>query len=209
MPLPWPGGRPPVIRRFANGRTGARAGERAAFSQGLPRRKLPAMAESRRVWTGARGWAGDFAFSAIAGLCLGMIGPFGTYLNAPLPFRAFYWIGLFAIGTLFYGPAIRGAATLAGRWRIAGVVWLVLFIAAASAPMSLVSATVATWTWPQLKAMRPIEWYGQSFATSLPLVLVYGALTRRLLPLGPRPAAKDGPLRVLPEGLARRLVCLQ
>jgi hypothetical protein len=171
------------------------------------------MSESRRLWFGVRGWAGDLAFSLAAGLCLGLIGPFGTFV-APLPFRLVYWAGLFCIGAALYGPALRAAVGLDGRWRVPGVAWLALLVVAASVPMSVISAAAATRVWPELKAMTQLAWFSQAAAVSVPLVVTYGVLTRRMWPLarGSGPGVEaSGPTRVarLPERLARNVLCLQ
>jgi hypothetical protein len=166
------------------------------------------MAESATVWRGARGWGVDLAFAVAVGLCFGLIGPFGTFVEARLAFRLVYWPALFAVGALIYGLAIRAAVALDGRWRLPGVAWLLLLTAAASVPMSLVAYAVATHFWPVLKAIGPLGWYSQSAAVSIPLVGVYATLTRRLLPLRPPPLQ---PVRAsqIPDRLMRGVICLQ
>lgn len=161
-------------------------------------------------WTGWRGWARDLAFATSVGLCLGLIGPFGTYLS-PLPFRLVYWTGLLWVGMTFYGLAIRAAVWADRRSRFPAALWLVAFSIVASVPMSVISSLVATYFWPPLKAMGAWEWYGQSLALSLPLEMVWGVLSRRMAPFvrpAPEQAATDPPGR-LPERLTRGLVCLQ
>src|ERR1700722_14431100 len=69
---------------------------------------MPPMAALSQQWTGWRGWARDWAFATAVGLCLGLIGPFATYLS-PLPFRLVYWTALLWAGMTFYGLAIRVA----------------------------------------------------------------------------------------------------
>jgi hypothetical protein len=172
------------------------------------------MAESEHRWTGWRGWAGDCAFAVAVGLCLGAVGPFGTYVSSPLGFRLVYWSALFLVGVPLYGSAIRAAVALDGRWRIPGALWLLGFCIAASAPTSLISATVATRVWPFLRAMTAWGWFTQSVSLSVPLVVTYGVLSRRLAPFAKRPPAgtvTGGPVRLqrLPERLTRGLVCLQ
>jgi hypothetical protein len=166
------------------------------------------MADSANGWRGARGWGLDLAFAVAVGFCFGLIGPFGTFVEAPLPFRLVYWTALFAVGALIYGLAIRAALALGGRWRIPSIGWLLLLTALASAPMSLISYAVATHFWPALEAMSPFGWYSQSAAVSIPLVGVYGALTRRLWPLR-RPLRHAQGAGRLPDPLKRGVICLQ
>jgi hypothetical protein len=172
------------------------------------------MAESDHRWTGWRGWAGDCAFAVAVGLCLGAVGPFGTYVGASLSFRLLYWAALFLVGVPIYGLAIRAAVWLDGRWRIPGAVWLLAFCVIGAAPMSLISAAAATRAWPFLRTMNAWTWFAQSMSLSTPLVVAYGVLSRRLWPFARRPAAGigvSGPVRLqrLPERLTRGLVCLQ
>jgi hypothetical protein len=172
------------------------------------------MAESDPGWSSVRGWAADCAFAAAAGLCLGAIGPFGTYVSSPLAFRLLYWSSLFLSGVPIFGVAVRGAVALDGRWRIPGAVWLLVFCVAGAAPMSLISAAVATRVWPFLRAMTAWDWFAQSVSLSTPLVVTYGVLSRRLAPFARRGAAATpagGPARLqrLPDRLVRGLICLQ
>ncbi|HEX3408362.1 MAG TPA: LytTR family DNA-binding domain-containing protein [Caulobacteraceae bacterium] len=161
-------------------------------------------------WTGWRGWTRDLAFAAAVGLCLGLIGPFGTYLS-PLPFRLVYWTGLLCAGMPLYGLAIRAALWSGRRSGVPAAVWLLAFSFVGSAPMSALSAVVATHFWPPLKVITALEWYGQSLALSLPLVMVWGVLTRRMAPFARPTPQKEDTVRPgeLPERLTRGLICLQ
>jgi hypothetical protein len=158
-------------------------------------------------WTGWRGWARDFAFATAVGVCMGLIGPFGTYLTA-LPFRVPYWVGILWIGMAIFGLTIRLALWAARRTPIPAALWLLATIVVASAPMSLVSAVIATHFWPDLARLSRLEWYGQSAALSTPLVMGWGMFSRRMAPFARRPGAET-PLGRLPERLTRGLVCLQ
>ena len=171
---------------------------------------MPPMAALPQQWTGWRGWARDWAFATAVGLCLGLIGPFATYLS-PLPFRLVYWTVLLWVGMSFYGLAIRAALWAAGRGRVPAALWLAAFSLVASGPMSALSSVVATHFWPYLKAMSVLGWYGQSVALSLPLVMTWGVLSRRMAPFARRPTEPAGaePPGTLPERLTRGLICLQ
>jgi hypothetical protein len=162
-------------------------------------------------WTGWRGWAHDLAFVTAAGVCLGLVGPFGTYIS-PLANRLVYWVGLFWVGLLFYGPAIRAAVWAGRRSRAPGAIWLLLFVLVASVPMSVVASAVATRVWPQLKSMTPLAWYGQSVALSIPLAMLYGLITRGIAPFTRTETSPQTPGALagrLPDRLVRGLVCLQ
>jgi hypothetical protein len=170
------------------------------------------MGETRGRWDGWRGWALDLAFATALGGCLGLIGPFGTFVEAGPAFRIVYWIGVLWIGLAIYGLAIRAAVRLDGRWRVPGAAWLLLLILVASVPMSLIASQIASRLWPPLRAMSAFGWYSQSAALSTPVVMIWGVLTRRLAPFGRGGAPSEAgptPIAALPDRLRRAVVCLQ
>ena len=66
-----------------------------------------AMGLLNRDWIGAQGWARDLGFAAVLGVVLGLIGPFGTFVQAGPALRLAYWIGLALTVSPIYGLAIR------------------------------------------------------------------------------------------------------
>src|ERR1700760_201588 len=101
------------------------------------------MGKAGELWIGWRGWGRDFGFAAVLGALLGLIGPFGTFVQAGPALRLAYWIGLSLAVTPIYGLAIRGAQTLDGRWRLPGAAWMGGLSLVAAAPVALISAYVA------------------------------------------------------------------
>lgn len=117
-----------------------------------------------------RYWAIDLAVATVAGLFLGLIGPFGSYLNGPLWQTVAFQMCCFWIGTLIFGSVIR----LLLRFALP-TVWLVIVVivvvALITLPFSMVVARLGTWIWPFLGRNGMAEWYVQGLITAEPVVL--------------------------------------
>ncbi len=168
------------------------------------------MGASSEIWIGWRGWTRDLAFAAVLGTALGLIGPFGTFVQAGPALRLTYWIGLSLAVAPIYGLGLRAASALDGRWRLPGLVWMVGLSLVAAVPVALISSTAATAVWPFLRAMPPLGWLAQSAAVSLLIVAPYGVASRRLAPF----AATQAPAHTSLEPPAilkgrRDLICLR
>ena len=125
-----------------------------------------------------RHWAVDLAIATAGGLFLGLIGPFGSYLNGPLWQRAAFQIACFWMGMLIFGTAIRLLLRFAmpTRWMVAAVM---LVVALVTLPFSLVIARLAQWIWPFLAGIGPVEWYLQALITAEPVALGLTFLIKR------------------------------
>jgi hypothetical protein len=85
--------REPANRRYSNGMTAPMT--------------APMAGKAEPLLGTAREWAIDFAVAAAIGLFVGVIGPYGSYLNgAPGP-RIFHFIVCFCVGTLIFGVLQR------------------------------------------------------------------------------------------------------
>jgi hypothetical protein len=119
----------------------------------------------------AREWAIDFAVAAAIGLFVGVIGPYGSYLNgAPGP-RIFHFIVCFCVGTLIFGVLQR--LTVAGAERLKMPVWpaIVVALLVGCVPLALFIGWLATTLWPFLRdRITPLEWYGQCVFLSGPVL---------------------------------------
>lgn len=168
------------------------------------------MGASSDRWTGLSGWARDFVFAAVLGVVLGLIGPFGTFVQAGPALRLAYWIGLALAVTPIYGVAFRGAVVLERRFNLPGTIWMAVLAIAAAGPVALISSLAATSIWPFLRAMTPLGWLAQALAVSVFIATPYGVLSRRLSPLGPArapiPTASAEPATLKGR---RDLICLR
>lgn len=138
------------------------------------------------------------AYVAIGGL-LGLIGPFGTYLNdGGLPTRLLYWVATSLISWLAFGWLLRAGAPYArriGRRAMTSVVVIV-----ATLPLSFGIHGFALLVWPRLPRIGWLEFYGQALVVSAIYLVAY-----LLLPAA-RPVARAS---AVPPRLGREVLCLQ
>ncbi len=133
----------------------------------------------------ARDWAIDFAVAATLGLFVGVLGPYGSYLNGAPGQRIFHFIVCFCVGTLIFGVLQRLA--VAGAERLRMPVWPAILAALliGCVPLALFISWLATTLWPFLRGrIGPLEWYGQCVFLSGPVltfVIVRRALKARPL----------------------------
>jgi hypothetical protein len=157
--------REPANRRYSNGMT------------------APMTTKAEPLLGTARDWAIDFAVAATIGLFVGVIGPYGSYLNGAPGLRIFHFVVCFCVGTLIFGVLQRLAVAVAERVRIP--VWPVIIVAllVGCIPLALFINWLAITLWPFLRGrIAPLEWYGQCVFLSGPIltfVIVRRALKAR------------------------------
>jgi len=142
---------------------------------------------------------GMVAVYAAMGWFLGLIGPFGTYLNDGGPAtRILYWIGTSLLSCLTFDLLLRMTAPhvrALPRWLM--VLTTVLL---GTLPLSFVIHAIAILIWPQLIRIGWLQWYGQT--------LLAGTLyTVAKLFLAPRRPARQA--ETAPPRLGRDILCLQ
>lgn len=151
-----------------------------------------------------------FAVATVIGATLGVIGPFGSYLNGSLWIRIAYWIASLWVGWLAFGVSVP----LVERWaRGRGVpvwIWAPPAVAALAVPPALVSRLLALRLWPVVEQVGWLEWYGQCLVVSA--LITAGVLWRERLqrsaPTATPPLSAD-PRDRLPPRLGRTVLCLQ
>jgi hypothetical protein len=119
----------------------------------------------------ARDWAVDFAVAIAVGLFVGVIGPYGSYLNGGPGPRVFHFIVCFCVGTAIFGVLQRLAVAGAERWRLP--VWPAIGVAllVGCVPLALFIDWLATTLWPFLRGrISLLEWYGQCLFLSGPIL---------------------------------------
>jgi LytTr DNA-binding domain len=117
-----------------------------------------------------RDWAIDLAVASVCAIFLGLIGPFGSYLNGPAWQRVVFQLACFWPGILLFGSLIR--VVLRHRLKPA-MTWIsiVLGVAILNAPFQIWVESIAVSIWPFLKSLRPLDWYMQGLIIALPVVL--------------------------------------
>jgi LytTr DNA-binding domain-containing protein len=128
-----------------------------------------------------RDWAVDLAIATVCAIFLGLIGPFGSYLNGPAWQRLAFQLGSFWPGILLYGSLIR--VVLRFRLRPA-MTWtaIVLGVAILTVPFQAWTASIGVSMWPFLRTMQgPLDWYLQGMIITLPVVLGFTLLIQARL----------------------------
>lgn len=151
-------------------------------------------------------WRRRLSLATGIGLLLGLIGPFGSYLNDNAPARMAYWTGMTWAGTVIHSLAVAAALDLAERRRLPRALAVAGGVILASAPLAALSALAGHLVWPRYTGdLTPLDWYGQTLLPSA--VLVAGLLwleARRAPPAASAQAPGD-----LPARLRDRVLCLQ
>lgn len=155
----------------------------------------------------ARSVAAGFVASTALGVLLGVIGPFGSYMNGGLPERLGYWVMSLWCGWILFGLIVPWVARTAIRRRIPFWLWAPPLVALLTVPATVLSRLLARTVWPGTGGVPWLEWYGQSLVIALiATVLVLWWIRRGL-------AGKDAdsadPRDRLPPGLGRDILCLQ
>lgn len=159
-----------------------------------------------------RDWAIELTVAAVAGVFLGLVGPFGSYYNDAVLPRVAYWMATFLMSSVAYGLLIRWTLPRAQAAGVPWWAWLPALVVLASVPMAVASRLIAISIWPFLTKIGWLEWYGQSL-----LITLFYATGYMLLRVGGRrrsapAAATDGEapfLRRMPARLGREVLCLQ
>jgi LytTr DNA-binding domain len=127
-----------------------------------------------------RDWAVDLAIGTVCAVFLGLIGPFGSYLNGPVWQRVAFQLANFWPGILLYGSLIR--IVLRFRLRPA-MTWtaIVLGVAILTVPFQIWTASIGVSIWPFLRRLDPLDWYLQGLITALPVVLGFTLLIQARL----------------------------
>ncbi len=173
--------------------------------------------ETKGLFGDRREWARDLAIAAAAGLFLGLVGPFGSYLNRSRLAVLGYWIGALLLGAILFGVTLRPAVRLAPRLGVPPLAALAAAALLVAIPLSLICHAVAVALWPApIGRIGLLAWYGQTLIISAPLALGYGMGAGRA---APPPAATEPPaqepgttsdlLSRLPLPLGRELLALQ
>jgi hypothetical protein len=177
--------------------------------RGRANRRYRSVMSRWRTWL--RDWAADLALATAGGAFLGLIGPFGSYMNGPAWQRVFFQVVCFWAGILIFGTIIR---ILTARrlkpltfWSLLGLSILII-----DAPFSYVVSRFAEVVWPYLHFPPGPEWYWQALITSTPVVIGYVFLHRRRA-RQERLAQEAGAAAPSHEGLLgtdpARVLCLQ
>lgn len=163
------------------------------------------------VWRGARL---GLAVATGLGVLLGLVGPFGSYMNGAAPARILYWVVSLWAGWALFGLTLPLLARAAERRGLSPWLWAPPAVFLLAAPMTLISRGLAQIIWGRTFEVGVLEWFGQSLIVSavatgavLWLMSRPSARTEKSEP-GPTPLSAD-PRDRLPGRLGREVLCLQ
>lgn len=158
----------PTFREWANwlasGRTGCYPG---AMTRLVGTLKWPRSGRSR-----------ELIVVLLAGVYLGLLGPFGNYLVGDPPTRIVYWTASLLAGSLMLSAAYGACRAVARPVRLAPWLCWGLAVVAAAALAALLSNAVAVRLWPQVGYVAGTTWFFQVLITFVPLAFVKGFLQR-------------------------------
>ena len=159
--------------------------------------------------------------ATLVGIFLGIVGPFGSYLNGSAVTRIAYWVLSMWLGVAFYGSAFVLARPLAARSGIPLWIAGAFLVMAASLPQSLATSALALYFWPDLArlSLSQLDWFMQVLLLAGPVTLGYAYWTGLLSPSrAPRPmpayAPGDDPdegsglFALLPPRLGTDIICM-
>lgn len=120
---------------------------------------------------GAETWARWLSWATVAGILLGVAGPFGSYFNGGAVARIAFWTGLLWAGTAVLGLTVAPAVRLSAGRRLPVPFVAAVATLAACAPLAVVVAVISRAAWGRHTAeMTPLDWYAQTLFVSAPLV---------------------------------------
>lgn len=118
-------------------------------------------------------WSRYFAVSTAAGLFFGLVGPFGSYLNGPVPVRMAYWLVALWMGTAMFGFAQPPMNRLARKLGINPYLMAGALTLLGAIPLAVASRLVAIALWPGLIGAVPHSaWFAQTLLISAVLAVV-------------------------------------
>lgn len=149
-----------------------------------------------------------FGLATGLGVVLGVIGPFGSYLNDGLPARIAYWTANLWAGWLLFGVAMSGLMRAAERRRWPMWAWIVPAVMILAVIPAVTSRLLAVRVWPVTQQVGLMEWYGQCLLISAIAAAVSLWVSSAL---GQRAASAQAadPRDRLPPTLGREVMCLQ
>lgn len=160
-----------------------------------------------RLWSSV---VPGFAASTALGLVLGVVGPFGSYLNGAWPIRTFYWVACLWAGWLAFGVSVPVLARRAESLGVPAWLWTPPAIAVLTLFPVVLSRALAVRLWPVVAHVGWLEWYGQGLviSTLATLGVLWAKRSRNAGPEGPDRSSAD-PRDRLPPRLGRTVLCLQ
>ena len=154
-------------------------------------------------------WSRRLATATIAGVFLGVIGPFGSYLDPALDVVG-YWVGSLLCGAVVFGVTLPPALRLARKHERSSAVVVAMVTVVTAIPLSLAYHVAAMSLWPgPIGRIGALVWYGQTLVISAPFTTLLW-WSHPPPTVAPLPVTTGGSLLArLPAPLGREIVALQ
>jgi hypothetical protein len=153
-----------------------------------------------------RALATGFSVSTALGVLLGVIGPFGSYMNGGLLERVVYWVMSLWVGWALFGLVVPWIAYRPALRRVPVWLWAPVVVALLTVPATMMSRMLARTVWPDTGRVPWLEWYGQSLVIS---AVATGLVLWWISRSGEDAVQTRDPRDRLPAGLGREILCLQ
>jgi hypothetical protein len=138
----------------------------------------------------ARWWARALGLAFLTGIILGVLGPFGSFLNGNIMLRVFSWTVNVVMGTAVVGLLLPVLVRTGLRLRMPVPAALIAGFLIVNVPTALFSCAFGYWLWPRMiDRVRPEEWYTQSLLIAGLIVGLWVLLSLAL----DRPASVPAP----------------
>jgi hypothetical protein len=125
---------------------------------------------------GPRWWARALTFAVVLGLLLGVIGPFGSYLN-PMPLRILDQLIMNIGGMVLAGVLIPLQLRLGRRLGLPLLFSLAVVIVVTAVPIAALSALVSSLIWPwNLRYYHVSNWYFEALLMLTSLFVLWVVL---------------------------------
>lgn len=129
---------------------------------------------------GPRWWARALSFAAVIGVLMGVIGPFGSYLN-PMPLRVLDQCVMTISGTILAGVLIPLHLRVGARLRLPIAFSLAVAIVITAIPIAALSALVSMLIWPWNVAHYHLSnWYFEALLMLSAFVVLWIVLEAAL-----------------------------
>lgn len=167
------------------------------------------------VWLGEVGgprwWARALSFAAAIGAILGVVGPFGSYLNDGVLMRVLYWSGVTVAGVAIAGvmapPLTRAGLRIGLPWPFS----LAVAMAIADVPITILSTAIVRWLWTwQVSRLGAADFYSQTLLMSFCVLGLWLLLEQARKSLGrAEPASLSAAVPARAAEPAEPVLCLQ
>lgn len=143
----------------------------------------------------ARWWPRAIGLAFLTGILLGVLGPFGSFLNGNIMLRVFSWTVNVVMGTAVVGLLLPRLIRIGLRLKMPLPAALIAAFLIVNVPTTLFSAAFGYWLWPRMvDRVRPEDWYTQSLLICTLIIGLWVLLRLALDSPAPVPVSAPAPV---------------